>query len=539
MIVTFIISQVKLSEGCDAFDPFGKSRPLPVRSFCIIPCLIRRALASLVSRASASLTCFVRSVMMCVSRQLEGWVLDSRALIRQHPAMALWFTDLFFSQAGLVVCAGFAMVSVCLSVAKAGEPPPEAAEVAAQWLAHPETHAPGISVAAFDRSGIIWSGGFGLADPENEVPAGARTLYHFASVTKVYTTLVLAQMASEGLLDIDDPVSKYIPEFIPRYPEPGARAITLRDLATHAAGVTNVWGRGRLTNQLTEAELLDRMRDYGLAIQPGYKNKYSNYGVSVLGLALARVAGKPYEAMVRERVLEPLGMTSTGFEELYDHPDLARGHWFSDGKLGSPGRSPPFDAHAPSSALVSHVEDMARFGIAHISRGPSDVVPEPVRDRIFVLHGTGGGLGWRYRTGKDIPRWWHLGAWGGHYTRLAVRTDIGVGVAVATNGGPWGYDPDVEFLALLSDHADLSELKARCGEYTDEQGDPVVVTLSDGPSFALEITGVGRLMPISRHSYVVRDERGRETSWVRFIEENDERVMLWETRRLVMRQPVP
>jgi CubicO group peptidase (beta-lactamase class C family) len=108
----------------------------------------------------------------------------------------------------------------------AGEPPPEAAEIAREFLAHPDTGAQGISVAAFNREGIIWSGGFGLADPENGVPAGAKTRYHFASVTKVFTTLVLAQLAVEGRLAIDDPVTKFVPEFAPRYPEEAAEILS-------------------------------------------------------------------------------------------------------------------------------------------------------------------------------------------------------------------------------------------------------------------------------------------------------------------------
>jgi CubicO group peptidase (beta-lactamase class C family) len=432
----------------------------------------------------------------------------------------------------LLRAAAALLATCCLPVLAAaplrasGEPPPEAAEIAREFLAHPDTGAQGISVAAFNREGIIWSGGFGLADPENGVPAGGKTRYHFASVTKVFTTLVLAQLAVEGRLAIDDPVTKLVPEFAPRYPEPGARPVTLRDLATHSAGLTNVWGRGRLTNQLSEEELLGRMRDHGLAIQPGYQSKYSNYGLSLLGLALSRAAGKPYEDLVRARVLEPLGMSASGFEELYDHPDLAVGHWFSDGVLRRQGRSGPFHAHAPASAIVSHVEDIARFGIAHLSRDPDGVAPPAVQDRLFSVHGAGGGLGWM----GSPSRWYHGGAWGGHYSRLALRTDVAVGVALSTNGGPWGFDPVSRFIETLASYADTSELEAVCGVYADGAGDDARVTLS---GFRLKIEGEGRLVPISRHSFVVEDERGRRGAWVRFIEEDGERVMLWETRRLV------
>lgn len=407
-------------------------------------------------------------------------------------------------------------------------PPDEAAKIANDWLAHPQTHSPSLTIAAFNRSGIVWSGGFGMADVEKAVAATATTRYHFASITKVHTTLILAMMADKGLLGIDDPVIRYIPEFNPRYAEPGSRPITLRDLATHSSGLTNFWGKK--DHSLSETELLDGLQAHALAIQPGYQYKYSNYGIAVLGLVLAKVAGKPYECLLREWIINPLAMAASGFDELYHNADLARGYDVIDGKLTPLAPSRPFNAHAPSSAIVSTVEDIARFGIAHLSTDEQSTVPPRIQDVLFTAHSSGTGLGWHYHGG-EFPRWWHLGAWNGHYSRLVIRPDIGVGLALATNAS-WGPDPVVPLVRLLAPHADTSHLKALCGEYSNGQN-TVHITLPDDPSLTLELDTRQRLIPISRHSYHAYEDNQPTATWVRFIVEDGQQLMLLEAERYV------
>lgn len=412
--------------------------------------------------------------------------------------------------------------------------PAEVATVANDWLADPRVHSPSLTIAAFNRSGIVWSGGFGMADSEKATPATATTRYHFASITKVHTTLILAMMADEGMLHIDDPIARHIPEFKPRYADPGCRPVTLRDLATHSAGLTNTWGRKNLS--LDEAELLDGLQAHAMAIQPGHQYKYSNYGMALLGLALARVANEPYEELLRQRIFKPLSMTASGFDELYDNPGLARGYDVIDGHPTPLAPSPPFNAHAPSSAIVSTVEDIARFGIAHLSNDEQSTVPPRLQDVLFCAHSPGTGLGWHYQGG-EFPRWWHLGAWHGHYTRLVIRPDIGVGFALATNAAWGGVDPVVPFTRLLAPHADTSRLKELCGAYSNREK-TLQITLPDDPSLTLTLDNRLRLIPISRHSYRVYEDCQPTPAWARFVDENGQRLLLLETDRY-SRQETP
>lgn len=412
-------------------------------------------------------------------------------------------------------------------------PPPDGVvEYVEGWLEDPRTYSPGLAIAAFDRSGIIWSGGFGMADPDSGTPATATTLYHFASVTKVHTSLLLALLADEGLLGIDDPVVRHIPEFRPRYAEPGSRPVTLRDLATHTSGLTNTWGG--LGHSLGERELLEGLQSCAMAIQPGHQYKYSNYGTSLLGLALTRVAGMSFEELVRRRIFQPLGMSSSGFCALYDHPCLAPGYDIIDGQPHRLPPSPPFKAHAPASAIVSTVGDMARFGSAHLAAGERSLIPPQVQDILFCAHSPTTGLGWHYHGGR-VPRWWHLGSWHGHYTRLVIRPEIGVGFAVATNGFWGGVDLVEPLVQLLAPDADTSCLEHLCGVYTGKAGS-VEVTLPNDPSLTLAIDGQKRLIPISRHNFRVYENDQPTAAWARFVTEEDNLLLLLE-RECYIRRP--
>ena len=432
-------------------------------------------------------------------------------------------------------------VLIALHVASAAtsvEPPPEAAEIVAKWLA--EKKAPGISVAAVNREGIIWSAGFGLADVEAQRPATATTRYQFASITKVYTALLLAQLAARGEVELDAPVTRWLPELKPRYPEPGAREIALRHIATHTAGFTRNMAGEKASGRehgYTVQEFLNWQRTAGLTAGPGVQYKYSNFGYGVLGTALERAMGKPYRDLLRERVLQPLKLTATGFSELHSHPELARSYRVEDDKL-APDTDPLFDfgAQAAASELISTVEDVARFAQAHLGAGPEEVVPQAAADLLFTPYFPTSDtsaicLGWRCSWADGLPRWSHTGSVNHYQSLIAVRPDVGIGVVLACNGPGALGDLSIPLLRLLAQHADTSALAAVVGDYTD--GDTVaMVRLRPDAVLTIEVRGAVRMVPVSRHTYRIIEGRNAG-EWVRFVREDRQDVLLWEDRRLV------
>ena len=161
--------------------------------------------------------------------------------------------------------------------------------------------------------------GYGRLRREAQDPPDGGTVFEIGSITKVFTGLLLADLAEQGLVGLDDPLASYLPASV-RVPTRGGRQITLGDLASHAGGLPRnpkgtlrrwLGDRHNPNAGLSVEELYAGLARTRLRRRPGQRVKYSNLGAGLLGQALARAAGQPYEALVRERICVPLGMPDT------------------------------------------------------------------------------------------------------------------------------------------------------------------------------------------------------------------------------------
>jgi len=167
----------------------------------------------------------------------------------------------------------------------------------------------------------------GILGPEGErivaggTGAGAAfdstTLFEIGSITKVFTALLLADMANKGEVSLDDPAAKYLPAGH-KMPERGGRPITLTDLATHRSGLPRIaddmWAISHPDGEFadyTEERLLAFLDRHQLTREPGAQFEYSNLGMGLVGYLLTRVAGSDYETLVRARITGPLRMNDT------------------------------------------------------------------------------------------------------------------------------------------------------------------------------------------------------------------------------------
>jgi D-alanyl-D-alanine-carboxypeptidase/D-alanyl-D-alanine-endopeptidase len=148
-------------------------------------------------------------------------------------------------------------------------------------------------------------------------PLDDDTVFEIMSITKVLTSLLLADMAGRGEVAFDDPVAKYLPSSLTLHEK--GRPITLLDLATYTSGLPNMPGNlppnwYSLPNPMsdyTEARLYEFLSGYVPKYEPGAHYEYANLSFGLLGIALARRAGKSYEQLLLERVCHPLGLTHT------------------------------------------------------------------------------------------------------------------------------------------------------------------------------------------------------------------------------------
>ncbi len=159
--------------------------------------------------------------------------------------------------------------------------------------------------------------GYGFANIEWSVPNTVDTKFRIASLTKQFTALLALQLVAEHRLDLDKTVSDYLPA----YPRDNGARITVHQLLNHTAGIPEYTWTGDLIDAQTPVrpdEFIKRFWAQPLMFEPGTGFSYSNSGYYVLGVILERITGRSYEELLHERVLDPLGMTDTGYDHVED-----------------------------------------------------------------------------------------------------------------------------------------------------------------------------------------------------------------------------
>lgn len=293
--------------------------------------------------------------------------------------------------------------------------------------------------------GVVDSGGaryfaYGKTAVDGGLPVDQRTVYEIGSITKVFTGVVLADMAVQGEVALDDPVQRYLPDSA-HVPGPDSQPITLRLLSAQRSGLPRMPDNfaprdpGNPYADYDAARLYAFLNTHTLTRTPGASYAYSNVGVGLLGLALARRAGTTYEALVRRHILDPLGMAGT----MITLTDTARAHLAHGSADGRPAASWDLDALAGAGALRSTAEDMTSFlaaamGLRHtLLDSAFRLAADPRFDA-----GPGGvmriGLGWHVRqSAGGTPIVWHNGGTGGYHSWAGYDPARRVGVVVLTN----------------------------------------------------------------------------------------------------------
>jgi len=237
------------------------------------------------------------------------------------------------------------------------------------------------------------------------------TVFEIGSLTKVFTGLLLAEMAERGSVRLDDPVSAYLPDSV-RIATADTAHITLQHLST--------------------ADLYTFLQDAQPSRAPGAAYAYSNAGTGLLGHILARHADTSYEAILQQRILDPLGLHDTGFDV---PPDSAASHYATG---YASGRAVPywtFDVLAGAGALRSTASDMLRFLQMNL-RPAGQPLARALQTAQTVRHRGGPtlALGWHVTPSPTgAPLYWHNGGTGGFRSFAGFIQDGSVAVVVLAN----------------------------------------------------------------------------------------------------------
>ncbi len=299
---------------------------------------------------------------------------------------------------------------------------------------------PALSIALVDDQTIVWARGFGFADPAKKIPATAATVYRVGSVSKPVTALALMLLVQAGLIDLDAPVNRYLPDFQPVNPHD--KKITLRQILSHRSGLVREGPVGNYfdTNSPSLAATVKGLNGIKLVYPPEKRTSYSNAGVAVAGLVLERTQKTPFAEHMRRALLEPLGMRHSGYEltpELKKHLAAAT-MWTYQGREFE---APTFAMGArPAGNLYSTVLDLGQllrflFAGGRTADGKQLLKRETLESMYvpqFVKPGekTGFGISFFVSEFEGKRRIGHGGAIYGFATELAALPDDKLGVAV-------------------------------------------------------------------------------------------------------------
>lgn len=225
---------------------------------------------------------------------------------------------------------------------------------------------PGVSVIVTENAQNVFVGARGMANIEQGAPITPETQFRIGSITKQFAAAVILQLAQEGKLSLDDPLSKFLPD----YPEPRA-GVTVRQLLNHTSGIpsyTSIPGWMNETNmgrKWTTSELIDVFKSRPADFAAGESFLYNNSGYILVGAVIEAVTGKPWDQAVVERISQPLGLASVrSFADEAAVREMATG--YTTGDNGAAELAPRIDASVPGAAgaLRGNVIDLAAWANA-------------------------------------------------------------------------------------------------------------------------------------------------------------------------------
>jgi CubicO group peptidase (beta-lactamase class C family) len=312
-------------------------------------------------------------------------------------------------------------------------PPDAAARVDAVFaaFAHPDTPGCAVGISIDDKP--VLTSAYGMADLEHDVPIRPNTIFEAGSVSKQFTAMAVLLLAQQGKVSLDDNVRKYLPE-LPDYDTP----VTIRHLLNHTSGLRD-WGSleaiagwPRTTREYTHAHVLEILsRQKALNYTPGAEYSYTNSGYNLAAILVQRVSGKSLAEFTRERIFQPLGMTSTSWRD--DFRRIVKNRAIAYQQRGDSIRQlMPFENIYGNGGLLTTVGDLlkwnANFATAKVG-GKDVVAQQQVQSKLNDGRTIAYALG-LFVEGDEIA---HSGTTAGYNAWLGRYPKQGVSVAVLCN----------------------------------------------------------------------------------------------------------
>lgn len=303
---------------------------------------------------------------------------------------------------------------------------------------------PGMALALFDREKSVRVSTYGFSDLETQTPINLDTLFGIGSITKSFTAVAVIQTAERGLLDLNAPVTDYVPWFLVQSKFP---PITIHHLLAHSAGIVGIIDRSPDIRGAVWA-----LRETETAWPPGVHFYYSDAGYQVLGLVLEKATGKPFSDIIRANIFDPLEMTAS--EPAFIHairPRMAKGycHLYDDRPYHSSHPLVPaawIEMNAGDCCIASTAEDMAKFArmLLNGGQGPHGLLLSATNYDLLTHQPMTTQYGFSYGYGIEVHQrdgLTHIGHGGGmpgYEAFLLMDTHNGLGVTLLSTSPPIG-----------------------------------------------------------------------------------------------------
>lgn len=300
---------------------------------------------------------------------------------------------------------------------------------------------PAFSLAIVEGDNVVWSNGYGFQDAEKKVPATAETVYRVGSISKLLTDISVMKLVETGELDLDEPVTTYLPTFKPN--NTSGKPITLRMLMTHRSGLVRESPVGNYfdPDEPSLADTVASLNGTPIIYPPNTRTKYSNAAIAVVGAVLESKLKGRHADLVKREIFEPLQMTSSSFDltpEIDKRLATAYMWTYDDRRFVAPKF---LLGTGPAGNLYSNVLDLCKFTSFIFNEGKTEngqvIKPETLKLMTSAQIGTDGkpqrfGIGFHIDDLDGEKVIGHGGAVYGFSTQLEVIPSRKIGVAAAS-----------------------------------------------------------------------------------------------------------
>ena len=288
------------------------------------------------------------------------------------------------------------------------------------------------SITFINDSSITFYGAVRTTDTLKTID-NKSSAFEIGSLSKVFTAALLANLATENKLQLDQLIQAYL-----NFPLHDSLPITFKQLANHTSGLPRIppgfvweslWHMDNPYKDYDEAKLRDFMsNEMELANEPGISWQYSNIGMGILGYTLTQIEGKTYEEMLQQRIFDPLDMQHSTIQQRLVADKLVPGLT----KRGKAATNWDLGAIPGAGAILSTAEDLAKFAQANFD--PNNEAMKVQHQKTFTVNNDRDmALGWFIRNQDTKQLYWHSGGTGGYRSLMVLDIDSKQGVIVLSN----------------------------------------------------------------------------------------------------------